>query len=194
MLSDKRYEKRFQIVDTKTGEVKYSAPMGYFPPRFDEERGYLFWNQKNHATQFADVDFPEAMSMMDRGRLATLAKRIWANTNCIGKRSRDQEKRFEPCDLDDIAEILGIAPRYAKEWLDRMVKMEVMAVSLVTVGQYTDTHYYINPIYFFSSDRLPLNLYLLFRRQLDKVLPDWVQGRFAEQKQKEDAQKNKAAN
>lgn len=183
------YEKRFQIVNKKTGEVVYNVPLGYFPPRFDEERGYLFWNQKSQSAQYADVDFPAEMNMVDRGRLATLAKRIWVNTNCIGKRCRNGSKQFEPCDLDDIGQIIGLSPRYAKEWLDKMIVLGVMALVEVTVENQRDTQYYINPIYYSSSDRLSLNLYLLFRRQLDRHLPEWVRERYAESENRQKQEK-----
>ena len=50
----------------------------------------------------------------------------------------------------------------------------------VDTGGHKEVHFYVNPIYFFSSNRIPLNLYLIFRKELDKVLPSWVKAKYAE--------------
>ena len=38
--------------------------------------------------------------------------------------------------------------------------------------------YYMNPIYFFNGKWLSLNLYLLFKVDLDGVLPEWARWKF----------------
>lgn len=171
------FAKQTRLVDTRTGEVVKEG-VTHFPAYFDEEKGYLLWPRKNFAKQFADIDFPKDMSMLDRGRMATLAKRIWSNTNMLGYRSHGQ---LRPYDVDGIGEAIELSPRYAREWVDKMVDLGVLARVDVTLCGNTETQYYVNPIYFCSSTRIPLNLYLIFRKSLDLHLPAWVKARYAQQ-------------
>lgn len=168
-------------VDSSTGEIKHRS-IQRITPAFDDERGYLFWVRKSFAKSFSDVPFPQEMTDADVGRMARLSKCIWSNTNMLGYRGN---KGVRPYDTDKIADVLGISVRQAQRFIRKMIRVGMMAQVTVKVEGVVETHYYINPIYFFSSNRIPLNLYLIFRRQLDKVLPEWVKKEFAEQKNKQ---------
>jgi hypothetical protein len=174
-------EERKRYVDTKTGEI-YGEKVRHIAVAFDEEKGYLFWARKSFAKSFLDVDFPEEMTMVDRGRMATLAKKIWSNTNMLGYRGNGGVR---PYDVKKIGEVIGLRPYQAGQFVRKMIRLGIMARVNVEVGGKKETHFYINPIYFFSSNRIPLNLYLIFRRQLDEVLPDWVKRKYMEQEERE---------
>jgi hypothetical protein len=60
-------------------------------------------------------------------------------------------------------------PRQAYRFVEKMIKLGIMARVKVECENHTQTQYYINPMYYFSSNRLPLNLYLMFQPQLDEV-------------------------
>lgn len=171
-------QKRTMIVDETTGEI-VSDKSRTISAAFDEEKGYLLWPRKNFARSFADIDFPAQMTMIDRGRMATLAKRIWSNTNMLGYRGNGGVR---PYDYSKIGEVIGLKERQARTFVDKMVRFGVMAKVNIEIEGKKEIHFYVSPLYFFSSNRIPLNLYLIFRKQLDAVLPQWVIQRFREQK------------
>lgn len=150
----------------------------YISAAFHEEKGYLFWARKSFAKSFQEVPYPKEMTDAEIGRLAKLAKRMWSNTNMLGYRGHGGVK---PYDIAKIGREIGLGPRQAYRFVNKMIRLGVMARIQVKVEGKLETQYYINPIYFFSSNRIPLNLYLIFRRQLDQVLPDWVKARYREQ-------------
>jgi len=171
-----RLDKRW--VNTNTGEVSGESSKE-FPPHFDEERGYLFWHRKQFVKTFADVPFPVDMTLEDIGRMTLLSKRVYSQTNMLGYRGNGGVKSYS---MDQVGEIIHCGPRQARRFFERMVKFGLMAKVKVVVGVCDELQWYLNPIYFFSNNRLPLNLYLLFREQLNAVLPRWVIERFGEQK------------
>lgn len=166
--------KKTTIINEQTGE-KYSEREVKFTPAFDEEKGYLFWARRGYVKSFHEMDFPEEMNDLDIGRMARLAKLIWASTNMLGYRGNGGVK---PYSIDMIAEILKMEPRQTYRFIEKMIRLGVMARVRIDTENAKETHLYINPIYFFSSNRIPLNLYLIFSKQLDKVLPAWVREEF----------------
>jgi hypothetical protein len=149
------------------------------PEAFDDELGYLFWPRKNHAKSYHEVPFPPGMSVVDIGRMTVLSKKIWANTNLLAVRGRGG---LRPYTLVDIGRVIGVEERQAYRFVDRMLKLGMMARSKLNIVDVKETHYYINPIYWFSGKRIPLNLYVLFRHQLDLILPKWVIERYGQAK------------
>ena len=171
MIKETRY------IDEATGEVR-GGKVRHIAAAFDEEKGYLFWARKSFAKSFLDVPFPREMSDLEIGRMARLAKKIWSNTNMLGYRGNGGVR---PYNTAGISAILKIGPRQTQRFIEKMIRLGVMArVEIKTEGR-QEIQYYINPIYFFSSNRIPLNLYLIFRQQLDQVLPEWVKQEFAGQ-------------
>jgi hypothetical protein len=168
-------EKSF--IDDVTGEL-YGKNVRHIAAAFDEEKGYLFWARKSFSKSFMGVDFPVQMTMKERGQMATLAKKIWSTTNMLGYRGNGGVK---PYSVEQIGQILGMKPYQANTFMRKMIHMGIIAKAVVRVGDRTDVQYYVNPIYFFSSNRIPLNLYLLFRKELDGILPEWVKRKYRSQ-------------
>lgn len=171
-------EERF--IDESTGEMMKKTTR-FISSAFDEEKGYLFWVRKSFAKSFQDIDFPKEMTITDIGRMTVLSKHIWSNTNMLGYRGNGGVR---PYNTDKIGRILGIKIRQTQRFIEKMIRLGVIKRVLVDGGGEKDTHFYINPIYFFSSNRIPLNLYLIFRKELDQHLPDWVKEKYAEEDRK----------
>jgi hypothetical protein len=167
--------KKTFVYDGETGE-KYSEKQKHFPPAFDEEKGYLFWPRKSFSKSFTGIDFPEEMNDLEIGRMARLAKMIWSNTNMLGYRGSGGVK---PYSTEMIAGILKIKPRQAYRFIEKMILLGLIARVKIETETGKETQFYVNPIYFFSSNRIPLSLYLLFRNQLDHYLPAWVKTEYA---------------
>ena len=173
-MSDKILKKT-QYINTDTGVIQ-KEDAKFVTAAFDDEKGYLFWARRNFAKSFVDVDFPKSMTMKERGQMATLAKKMWSNTNMLGYRGNGGVK---PYDDEQIGSIVGLKAYQGKSFVRKMIRVGMIAKVTVTTEGERVIQYYINPIYFFGSNRIPLNLYLIFKNQLDKVLPGWVLEKYA---------------
>ena len=170
--------KQTRLIDDRTGEI-VSDKKCLTSPMFDDEKGYLLWPRKSFSKSFHDVDFPVGMNDLEIGRMARLAKRIFSNTNMLGYRGNGGVK---PYSIDMIGNALNLKQRQARKFVDKMIQYGVMAKVKIESEERKDYQLYVNPIYFFSSNRIPLNLYLIFRKQLDEVLPEWVKMEFMRQR------------
>lgn len=167
--------KRTQIIDDTTGDVA-STKVQYISAAFSEEKGYLFWARKSFAKSFQDVPYPKGMTILEIGQMAVLAKHIWSSTNMLGYRGNGGIK---PYDIPGIAKILKVGERRAQQFISKMIGIGMLARVRVETDGGVETQYYVNPVYFFSSNRIPLNLYLIFRQQLDGVIPDYAKKLYA---------------
>ena len=165
---------RKQVIDNNTGQVM-SDNVRHISSAFDDDKGYLFWARKSFAKSFIDVDYPKAMSKMDIANISILSKHMWSNTNMIGYRGSGGAK---PYDVLMIGKAVDLKQRQTYSFIKKMMDLGLMARVDIKTDSGIETQYYINPIYFFSGSRIPLSLYLIFRQQLDSVLPGWVRDRF----------------
>ncbi|HBG01797.1 MAG TPA: hypothetical protein DDW87_09525 [Firmicutes bacterium] len=163
--------------DELTGEI-YSQKSQITAKRFDAEKGYLFRNQAGGFSQFYDVPFPAGMSDVEIGRMTRLAKKMWGKTNMLGYRGNGGVK---PYDMDSMAAVMGLGKSQTYAFIKKMIRLGVVAKVRIESKGVTDYQYYVNPLYYNSSNRIPLNLYLLFRQQLDPYIPSWARLRFIEQ-------------
>lgn len=143
---------------------------------FDEEKGYLFWARKSFAKSFMDIPYPPGMNHSEIGKMAILAKKIWSNTNMLGYRGNGGVKPYTP---EQIGKFIDLGPRQAGRFIDKMIRIGILARVKIETGGKKETQYYVNPVFYFSSNRIPLNLYLIFKDQLDRFLPDWVKQEFS---------------
>ncbi|MCC5465556.1 hypothetical protein [Pelosinus baikalensis] len=165
---------RKQVIDNKTGQVM-ADNVRHISSAFDDDKGYLFWARKSFAKSFIDVPYPKEMSKMDIANISILSKHMWSNTNMLGYRGSGGAK---PYDVVMIAKAIELKQRQTYSFLKKMIDLGLMAKVDIKTDNGIETQYYINPIYFFSGNRIPLSLYLIFRKQLDGVLPGWVRERF----------------
>lgn len=162
--------KKEVFFDEVTGKI-FKTKNNYIGSTFDQGKGYLFWNRKNNSKTFKDISFPKEMKWEDIGRITVLTKYVYSNTNMLGYRGNGGVKLY---DIKGISKIVELSEKCTNRYINKMIKLGVMAKVKVIVAENEEYQYYINPLYFFSNNWLPLNLYLIFREQLDCVLPKWV--------------------
>ena len=80
--------------------------------------------------------------------------------------------------VERIAAYLNISQRQAAGFLRKMIDWRIIGRVKVQIGRNFETQYYINPIYFFNGKWLNYNLYFIFKKDLDDILPEWVKIRF----------------
>lgn len=146
---------------------------------FDENAGYLFWRNKQAVRIFPDILYPPGVTEADEAHLLKLAHQIYSTTNMLCYRGN--KNVMKPLQPKQMSYVLGICERNTHLFLKRMCEFGIMARVVVDVEEKKETQYYMNPIYFFSGTRLSLNLYLIFRRQLDRYIPAWVREMFSDQ-------------
>lgn len=137
--------------------------------------GYKVPSHKLGAKLFADVSYPEDMTDSEIGKMARLAKLMVATANMLGYRTGRGIKPYSETQLIDI---LKMSRFRGREFIAKMISLGVMQKNTRIVGDVESEEYYINPAYFFAGRRISLNLYLLFREQLDPILPEWVRLEF----------------
>lgn len=160
-------------VDPETGEIKQKNVQRKV--YFDEQNGYLFFSQKNGARTFDGIDLPDTLTDFDIAKLYRLSRRIYRNSNLLTYRTGNNIK---PMQIMQIARLLHMSERCAVIFVNKMIRMRILAKAVIDIGSEKQVQYYMNPIYFFNGKWLSLNLYLLFKVDLDGVLPDWVRQKF----------------
>lgn len=170
-------QKVVQYIEDDTGEVLNIKKQGV-GNRFDPEKGYLFRNQAGGFSQFYDIPFPDSMNDLEIGRMTRLAKKMVAHSNMLGYRGNGGIK---PHTIKTIAKELNLEERQTYNFIKKMIDLGILAKVKIESKNQTDHQLYVNPLYYNSSNRIPLNLYLLFRLQLDPYIPLWARKLFIEQ-------------
>lgn len=169
-------------VDADTGEVLSKNEQLQNYKYFDPEKGYLFHPNKDSVKSFPGCGLPEDLTDSETARLYRLSLAIHKDSNLLCYKSRNAIK---PMNTAKIAAYLRLSVRRTLLFLQRMIQRRIIGRVKVKIGNSQETQYYLNPIYFFCGKWLNVNLYFLFQRDLDKMLPKWVIQEFGEIKNRE---------
>ena len=142
---------------------------------FDDEAGYLFWLNKEAVKTFKGCGLPAELSEVETARVYRLSLAIHKGSNLIYYRSGNVIKGM---DNGKIAKYLNITERQSVAFINKMIQRRIIGKVKVRIGENTEVQYYINPIYFFNGKWLNYNLYFLFKKDLDTILPAWVKEKF----------------
>lgn len=151
-----------------SGELISSKELTF--KEFDEEKGVLFRKRAYFYKGFKSLNKLSdlGISPIDAGRLLFLAENTYADTNII---CVYRNHKYVPADIKDISKIIRLCEERTVRFINRMIKLGIIAKDVVTINDITETQYVLNPLYFISSNYLSYHLYMIFRNQLDKVLP-----------------------
>ncbi len=169
-------------VDADTGEVLSKNEQVQNYKYFDPEKGYLFHPNKDSVKSFPGCGLPEDLTDSETARLYRLSLAMHKDSNLLCYKSRNAIK---PMNTAKIAAYLRLSVRRTLLFLQRMIQRRIIGRVKVKIGNSQETQYYLNPIYFFCGKWLNVNLYFLFQRDLDKMLPKWVIQEFGEIKNRE---------
>lgn len=169
-------------VDAETGEVLSKNEQVQNYKYFDPEKGYLFHPNKDSVKSFPGCGLPEDLTDSETARLYRLSLAMHKDSNLLCYKSRNAIK---PMNTAKIAAYLRLSVRRTLLFLQRMIQRRIIGRVKVKIGNSQETQYYLNPIYFFCGKWLNVNLYFLFQRDLDKMLPKWVIQEFGEIKNRE---------
>ena len=178
-LKDMRKKiKQIQIqIDDSTGEVLSQQEKTQTYRYFDEEKGYLFFPNKESVKTMKGFGLPEDLTEMETARIYRLSLVTHKGSNLICYKSANVTKAMN---AQRIGKYLRMTTRQVRLFLQKMIARRIIGRVRVKIGGTTETQYYLNPIYFFNGKWLNVNLYFLFRRDLDSILPKWVIQKFSE--------------
>lgn len=142
---------------------------------FDDEQGYLFWLNKEAVKVFKGCGLPRDLTESETARIYRLSLTMHKGSNLVCYRSGNIVKSMN---IKRMAHYLYISDRQATAFINRMIERRIVGKVTVSVGDSSETQYYINPCYFFCGKWLNYNLYFLFKEDLDAVLPGWVREKF----------------
>lgn len=160
-------------IDEKTAEVKKEKQF-YYEDSFNVG-GYKVPYHKAGAKVFFDVGFPKEMTDSEIGKMTRLAKLMVADSNMLGYRTKFGIRAYTS---EHLIKIVGLSPRRGRQFIDKMMRLGIMQLSLRKYGDIQCIEYYINPAYFFAGKRISFNLYLLFRERLDPILTPYAKEAF----------------
>ena len=145
--------------------------------RWDNVKGYAFFLNRSAVKCYKGFGLPPTLTWAERGRIAELSTYIQRDTNMLYYRS---DRSVKPMDISHICDILDLSERGAYRFIRKMIDEGILAKSVTKCGDDTTIKYYINPIYYFCGHWLPPSLYMMFRDDLDRYLPTWVIGKYAQ--------------
>ena len=169
-------------IDAESGQVLSKSEQLQNYKYFDPEKGYLFQLNRDSIKTFPGCGLPEDLTESETARLYRLSLAMHKDSNLLCYTSRNTAK---PMNTSKIAAYLRLSPRRTALFLQRMIQRRIIGRVKVKIGNSQETQYYINPIYFFCGKWLNVNLYFLFRRDLDKMLPQYVIQKFGEMRSKD---------
>jgi len=169
-------------VDADSGEVIWQHEQVQTYRYFDEEKGYLFKLNQESIKTFPGCGLPEDLTESETARLYRLSLTMHKGSNLLCYRSGNVTKAMNTA---KIAGYLRLSIRRTLLFLQHMIQRRIIGRVKVKIGNSQETQYYLNPLYFFCGKWLNVNLYFLFRRDLDRVLPKWVIQKFSEMEAKE---------
>ena len=164
------YQKNVRITNEYGEDI--SEKTFTYKGRFDNTEGYAFWSGKNFVKCFSDVEYPKELTDSEIGKLARLSKKIYGKTNMLGYRGNNNKSK--PYTDENISVILGLQLRQGRKFLNKMIKLGIMTKFISKES----IEYYFSPVYFFSANRIDMDMYSKCKETLDDVLLDWVKERY----------------
>ena len=143
---------------------------------FDPHRGYLYKSKAKSVRIFPDNRLSDILkNKNDIANVYILSESIYKDTNmiCVYK-----NRQYYPATEEDMADMVGLSMRWFRPFLKKIIDLGIIAkVTSVTEGERV-TFYCFSPMYFIGGKYLSYSLYMLFKKQMDRVLPVWVIEKF----------------
>lgn len=156
---------------TPDGEVQRHTQHTAFS-RWDDDRGYKLFHNRSEISAVQKLQFHDDLTDQEVGRMCRLSRYLTPEANVLAYRGNKNE--FKPMTPETMAKALRTNVRSVYRLLDKARNYGVIR----KVTAEGETLYYMNPLYFSASRYIPLNLYILFRDEIDKYLPGWAIERY----------------
>jgi len=164
--------KKTSYINTETGQC--FDKQRFVDMQFDDENGYLFWNQKSHVKTFLDSPLPKDFTWAERGRIEELKHYMLQDSQLLVYRSNNCIK---PLTVKHFCRILDMSERQCGALIKKMKQAGIIK-EVKTNGL---TYFAFNPVYGLKAKRISLLMFLWFQEELKKTLPEWAIHKFLEQ-------------
>lgn len=152
---------------TGDGEPIGDPKVRKFYNPFQDGKGYNFKYKSTVIKSYLGIELPKCFTDNECGKMYRLSKRIYSDSNLLAKRS---ENRIVPLSKQDIIEIIGVhRANFAPFW-NKMLKNNI--VKSIVIGEME--YFCFNPLYYNSTQYMPLYLFIAFQDELIHHLPKWV--------------------
>jgi hypothetical protein len=161
-----------RVVVTMVGGEIVSQKSQSYRSKMSKE-GYRFNSTKAGVTVYSDVPYPSDMTRLETGAMTWIARNnLVGDSGMIGYRSHGKIVAYTS---SEIARLGGYAERQGRSFIKKMLRLGILQRLDTREG----VQFYANPVYFKANGKLvPLNLFLLFQKDLERVLEPWVVKRF----------------
>lgn len=171
------YYKEERII-TSDGEPVGDPKVRKFYNPFQDGRGYNFKYKSTAIKSYLSIELPKCFTDNECGKMYRLSKQIYSDTNLLAKRVNNT---IVPMSKQDIMEIVGVhRANFAPFW-NKMLKNNI--VKPVKLGE--SEYFCFNPLYYNSTQYMPLYLYIAFQEELKAHIPDWVVNKYLDMQEDE---------
>jgi len=161
-----KYYKSERVV-TADGEAVGDAKIRKFYSPFQEGRGYNFKYKSTTIKSYLSVELPKCFTDNECGKIYRLSKKIYSDSNLLAKRVGNE---IHSLDKDDITSIVGVhRTNFSKLW-KKMLQNKI--IKPIKIGG--EEYFCFNPLYYNSTQYMPLYLFIAFQEELREHLPQWV--------------------
>ena len=161
--------------DEESGEVFDHKQMTVYEKLWNPRLpGGMIKFRNYHHKGFADKRLYDVIKdKSDLSSALILAEFIVKNTNRIG---RLDGKGF--ASVSDIGEILNLSANRVTRFLNRMIRLRILAKITTETSNARMVSYAFNPVYVLSCKYIPLDLYVAFQEDINEVIPEWMKARY----------------
>jgi|GEM_PF-2776338 len=166
--------KVISIINEKTGEVRQKRT--YIDSVFDEDKGLIFFANKSYVRSFIDAPFPEEFTWAEQGKLSRLKHMILRENQLLVYRgSENGVSCIKPLGIKELQRIWKVKERQASNLVRKAKQYGILRE--VSIDGITYLAY--NPIYGTKGKRITVTTYMIFQKELKKMLPSWAVEKFA---------------
>jgi len=163
-----------KIISYVSGDGEIHQQWSKYDEKFDDEKGYLFWCNKNHVKSFVERPLPKDLTWAEKGRINELKNYMLTQNQLLVYRGHGCIK---PITDNEICKILDMSLRQSKAFIKKVKDFGV--IKEIEIDGIT--YLAFNPIYALKTKRISLTMYIIFQKELNTVLPAWVIEAFTKQ-------------
>jgi hypothetical protein len=160
------YFKQERVI-TGNGEPVGDPKIRKFYSPFKEGRGYNFKYKSTTIKSYLGIELPECFTDNECGKIYRLSKKIYSDSNLLAKRVNNE---IRPLTKDDITLTVGVhRTNFSKLW-NKMLRNKVIKPVKLGGAEY----FCFNPLYYNTTNYMPLYLFIAFQNELKEHLPEWA--------------------
>jgi hypothetical protein len=152
------------------GEPVNSKVRKFYSP-FKEGKGYNFKYKSATIKSYLGVELPKCFSDNECGKMYRLSKHIYSDSNLLAKRVKDG---IRPLTKQDIIEIIGVHRANFTPFWKKIIRNKIIKPIVMNDEEY----FCYNPLYYNTTQYMPLYLFIAFQNELKEHLPGWVVKRY----------------